>query len=325
MVENAAIEVVTTGAGGTPLRGTLVLPAARRPVPAVLLVQGSGPTDRDGNQPPVLVTNLFSQLATALAGFGIASLRYDKRGMHANAASLPRDETALRAFVRFEHFVDDAAAMLAALRARPEVDAGRVGLLGHSEGGLIGLALAARGGPGKPAMLVLAATPGRPLAALLREQLGRLGRRQGADDAVLAPLLADNDQILAHLQATGDYPPSIAPGLRALYQPYLRTFLRSLAALRPAELAAEVDVPVLVINGTADQQVSADDDALALGMALAGRAFEPNVYSVGILNAVSHTLKAVAGPADPGFAGPVADAVTQALHGWFSGLGWTSA
>lgn len=325
MVENAAIDVETAGAGGAPLRGTLILPAARRPAPAVLLVQGSGPTDRDGNQPPALVTDLFRQLAETLAGFGIASLRYDKRGMHANAASLPGEEAARRDFVRFEHFVDDAAAMLALLRARPEIDAARAGLFGHSEGGLIGLVLAARGGAGAPATLVLAATPGRPFAAVLRDQLERLGRAQGAGDAVLLPLLDENDRILAHVEATGDYPPVIPPGLRALYPPYLRAFLRSLAGLRPVELAARVAAPVLVINGTADLQVSPDRDGLALGMALAGRGLGPNVYSVSLLTDVGHNLKIVAGPDDPGFGGPVAEAVTQALHGWFSGLGWISA
>ena len=145
MAASTTIVMAAAGAGGAPLQGTLVLPARRvGPGPALLLVQGSGPTDRDGNQPPALTTDLLSQLAGILAGFGIASLRYDKRGMHANAASLPREPAALREFMRFEHVVDDAAAMLAALRKRPEIDPAQAGLFGHSEGGSIGLALATR-------------------------------------------------------------------------------------------------------------------------------------------------------------------------------------
>ena len=227
--------------------------------------------------------------------------------------------------MRFEHVVDDAAAMLAALRKRPEIDPARAGLFGHSEGGLIGLALAARGGADGPATLVLAATPGRPLAALLREQLERLGRQHGAGDAVLLPLLDENDHILDQLQATGDYPPAIPQDLKVLYPHYLRPFLRSLAALRPVELAARTTMPALVVNGTADMQVSADRDALPLGLALAARRLAGNIHATNILPEVSHNLKAVAGATDPGFAGPVAEAVTLALQGWFSGLGWTSA
>ncbi|QCI64308.1 alpha/beta hydrolase family protein [Phreatobacter stygius] len=327
MAENRSIDVSFRGSGGTALAGTLQLPAGAdgRRVPAVLLVQGSGPTDRDGNQPPALITDLLQQIAGTLAGFGIASLRYDKRGMHANAASLPRDPEALAEFVRWRHFVEDAAAAFRALKSRPEIDPARAGLFGHSEGGLIGLAMAARpGGDAVPAALVLAATPGRPLGVVLREQLERLGRLQGAPDAILQPLLDQNDQIVARLEATGELMPDIAPGLRALYPPYLRLFWQAAAALDPVALVAGYGGPVLVLAGGEDSQVSPDRDALALGAALARRSLPVNAYAIGIVPGVSHNLKPVSRPGDPGFAGPVAEAVTTVLHGWFTGLGWAS-
>src|SRR5581483_6115473 len=86
-------EVTFAGAGGTSLAGTLLPPEANvhKRVPALVLVAGSGPTDRDGNQRPAIVTDLLKQFATALAKRGIATLRYDKRGMHANRAQLPKE------------------------------------------------------------------------------------------------------------------------------------------------------------------------------------------------------------------------------------------
>ncbi|WP_213030307.1 hypothetical protein, partial [Acinetobacter baumannii] len=87
------------------------------------------------------------------------------------------------------------------------------------------------------------------MAAILREQLERLGRRQGAGDQVLRPLLDQNDRILAHLKATGELLPDIPAGLRALYPPYLRFFWQAVAALDPVALAARYDGPVLVLSG----------------------------------------------------------------------------
>jgi dienelactone hydrolase len=312
-------DVAFAGSGGAPIAGTLCLPAAAaddRRVPAFLLVQGSGPTDRDGNQPPGHVTDLMRQVAALLAGFGIASLRCDKRGQHANAESLPRDLPSLTEFVRWEHAVADAAAGLALLRARVEIDPARVGLFGHSEGGLIGLELGA-GGEGAPAALVLAATPGRPIGAVLRDQLHRLGRRQGGSEEVLAPLLDAGDRILAHVVATGDYPPDIPPNLAALFPAYLRRFWQSLAARDPAAFARRVTGPVLAVGGSEDVQVLAGKDVPALDAALGSRPAEAS-HRVVMLAGAGHALKAspdnVAGPLHPDF-GP-------ALASWLTAVVW---
>lgn len=83
MAQDGGIAVRIGGSGGVGLTGTpqLVATAGDRPAPAVLLVRGSGPRDRDGNQPPALIADIIGQIAVTLAGFGIASLRCDKRGM----------------------------------------------------------------------------------------------------------------------------------------------------------------------------------------------------------------------------------------------------
>lgn len=114
------------------IKGTLALPAASGPgpaqVPIVLMIAGSGPTDRNGNSPGV-VNDSLQQLARALAAQGIASVRYDKRGI---GASAPQAETALTT----EQYADDAGAWLTLLKQDPRFN--KVVVVGHSEGALIG-------------------------------------------------------------------------------------------------------------------------------------------------------------------------------------------
>lgn len=309
-----------TGAGGAPLAGTFSRPAGAGRAPALLLIQGSGPTDRDGNQRPHMVSDLLKDTADLLAGLGVATLRYDKRGLGAVSGTLPTDPQMLLEFVRWEHFVGDAEAAFGVLRAHDGVDAGRVGLLGHSEGGLIALDLAAAGRV-EPAALVLAATPGRPVAALLRDQLGRMARGQGAPQSVIAAILDDNDRIIAHLIETGQYPAQIHPGLAALYPAYLRLFWRSMAALDPVALALRCRGPVLVIGGEQDVQVSPERDLAALADGLGRRTRPDASHRLVILPGASHNLKPVAGD-EPGVTGPPHEGYAASLAGWLAQIGW---
>ncbi len=121
--------------GRPPLAGTLTLPDAPAPVPAVLLAAGSGPLDRDSNHRR-LRFDVTRALAHALAEGGLASLRYDKRGVGGS----PGD---WRAAGLYDN-VDDLARARDALAARPEVDPGRIVLAGHSEGAVLAAALAGR-------------------------------------------------------------------------------------------------------------------------------------------------------------------------------------
>jgi alpha-beta hydrolase superfamily lysophospholipase len=256
-------EVVFTGHDGVMLAGSLMLPRSAsldQPVAALLLVQGSGPTDRNGDQPPHLMPDLLRQLAEMFAEAGIATLRYDKRGMHANRAGLPGDREALASFFRWSAFVGDAAAGFAFLRAQREVDAERVGLLGHSEGGLIAAAAIAAQ-QARPKMLILAGTPGRPLGAVIHDQLSTLLQRQGATAEQQRFFLAADLRIRTAILASGAVPADVPSRLAALYPPYLGPFLKDVLALDPAALVAGCGAPVLVINGAADSQVAAARDA----------------------------------------------------------------
>src|SRR5262249_19557543 len=126
---------LTTSTGA--ISGTLVMPAATGKVPVVLIIAGSGPTDRNGNSPALPGrNNSYKMLAEALAADGVASVRYDKRGIAESKAAAARE-----ADLRFEMYVDDAAAWVNQLRADPRFS--RVIVAGHSEGSLIGMLAAA--------------------------------------------------------------------------------------------------------------------------------------------------------------------------------------
>jgi len=281
------------------LYGTLLLPEAAPPFPVALIVAGSGPTDRDGNSTLLPGRNdALKQLGEALKARGIASLRYDKRGI-AESAAAGVDEASLT----FDLLVDDAVRWLEQLAADARFGAGLV--LGHSEGSLIGMLAAARTGA---AAFVSLEGAGRPAAAVLRAQLA----------GQLPPALLDEvDGVLAELEGgrtVEDLPsgiaavPSIAQALfRASVQPYLVSWF----AYDPCDTIAAIDAPSLVVQGTHDLQVPVPD-----GEALAGAA---RMGSYALVEGMNHVLKLapperdanLAAYSDPGL--PLAPALLEAL------------
>lgn len=212
----------------------------------VVLIPGSGPTDRDGNSPQGLATDSYQLLAEALASEGVASLRIDKRGFFGSAAALddPNDVT-------IAAYAEDARDWV--MRA---VDlAPCVWLAGHSEGGLVAL-IAALEAPDALCGLLLLATPGRPIGQLLVEQM-----EANPANAALAPDVA---AIVAELEAgrmveTGTVPAALRP----LFAPGVQRFMVDLFAYDPVEVARRYDGPVLIVQGGADLQVrSVDADRL---------------------------------------------------------------
>ena len=234
--------------GAPPLAGTLTLPDATTPVPAVLLATGSGPLDRDSNHRR-LRFDVTRALAHALAEAGLASLRYDKRGVGGS----PGD---WRAAGLYDN-VDDLARAREALAARPEVDAHRVVLAGHSEGALLAAALAAREGV-PVAGVVLLAMSARPGAELLRWQARQLGPTLPAPVRGLLRLLRTD----LETRVAGNHRKILATttdlarvdGVR-LNARWHREFLRH----DPRADLARLTVPVLALTGDKDLQVPADD------------------------------------------------------------------
>jgi pimeloyl-ACP methyl ester carboxylesterase len=232
---------VTTGG----LSGTLRKPANVDRPPVVLLIAGSGPTDRDGNQSGHGPGEL-RQIAEALAEHGIASLRYDKRavGRSAVPANFREDDLVIGSFV------DDAAAWLAWLEQR--ADLGPRIVAGHSEGGLIAILLAKRA---PVSALVLLATPGRRFGDVLREQLSAASTPKPILDEALAALAA---------LERGESVANVSSPLLALLRPSVQPFIRSLMAIDPPTELAQARIPVLVAQGGHDLQVSEADAAALL-------------------------------------------------------------
>jgi pimeloyl-ACP methyl ester carboxylesterase len=281
-----------------------------------VLVAGSGPTDRNGNHPPLLWTGLLKQTAEILADAGIASLRYDKRGLR-RSGGRPKDPAELARFAAWENFSADVVAAHRTLCAQPEVDAGRVALLGHSEGGLLVMhaALAMQEAGQAPAAIVLVSTPGRPIDVVLREQLGASMRRLGVSAKGTAALLERNEAIIASIRDRAVIPDDVPPELAPLYPRYIGPFLRSQLKSDPAELAARLAGPVLVIQGEKDLQVSADRDAPALEAALERRPGRPPSLLV-ILPSASHNLKKVEREGEHAFYGPAVPEYREQLVPW---------
>jgi pimeloyl-ACP methyl ester carboxylesterase len=222
------------------LSGTLTLPAqATGPVPVALIIAGSGPTDRDGNSILGVRTDLYQKVAWALAGEGIASVRYDKRGLggSASSAGVP--------LVTFDDFADDAATGAKALTADRRFS--RVVLAGHSEGAGLATRAANRGAP--VAGVVMMSGLGRGFRIVLREQLGR---------QFDAGQMAEFERIMdAYL---GDGPmPELPENLRALFPPSARRFVQTAVAIDPADEARRTPVPLLVVQGATDIQVTVAD------------------------------------------------------------------
>ena len=171
--------------------------------------------------------------------------------MHGNVGELPKDTAQFGEFFSWENFVDDLAAAYEFLRQQPEIAPDRVGIFGHSEGGVLALAvgdkLAAM--PTCPAALVLASTPGRPLDAVVHDQLVRLLGKQKATPEQTKYFLDENTRITQAIKDTGKVPDDVPAGLKALYPAYIGKFLQSDFATDPSQLAARVHGPVLVIAG----------------------------------------------------------------------------
>jgi uncharacterized protein len=315
---SAQRDVTFAGFGGLMLRGTLLLPeAAKGRVPGVLLLPGSGPTDRNGNQLPAIASDLLKQIAERLAAEGYASLRFDKRAVRGYAASWPKDGVAQADFFAWEAFVGDAEAALAFLQSQPEVDASRAVVAGHSEGSTIAMQIGhdLQGKAGSPAGLVLLGAPGRPGGEILREQVAANLKRAGLAADQAQPYMDYVDLALSQIDKDGTIPLHPPVGLEGLFPVSAAKLLRVELKFDPTKIVPAYLGPVLVVQGEKDIQISATRDAPLLAAALKARS--SGTVDVQIASSASHELKKVANESiEPGVTGPVVSAALDAIASW---------
>ncbi len=253
-VSSAAVtstaEPITVETPTATLYGTLELPQLRAPVPVVLIIAGSGPTDRDGNSPLLKgPNNSLKLLAEGLAVHGIASVRYDKRMIGETgkamklaaekAKTVPREDD-----LTFESYIDDAVAWGKLLRSDRRFSS--LTVVGHSEGSLIGMVAAQRIGADA---FVSIAGAGRPIQQVILEQV----KPQFSPD-----LFKKTEEIFAQL-AQGKSVESVPPELMAFFRPSIQPYMISWLRYEPEKEIAKLKKPVLIVQGTTDIQVRVDD------------------------------------------------------------------
>lgn len=296
----AAEEVIRVQGPAGALEGTL-LSAPDNTAPIVLIVPGSGPTNRDGNSPLGIQAAPYRLLAEGLAAHGVSSLRVDKRGLFGSRAAVPDPNR-----VTMQDYASDVRLWMGRLS---QLDRTRCAwLLGHSEGGLVSL-LAAQDGSGLCGVILIA-TPGRPLGQVLRSQL-----EQNPANKPLLPSAYNIIESLEQGRSVVDVPLSLQPLFRTEVQDYIMSGLK----LDPQRLVSNLDLPVLIIQGGNDLQVETRD-AQALKTA------KPEAVLV-IIPDANHVLKSIPGGdrddnlkayGDP--SRPLADGIIEAISSMVHGL-----
>jgi hypothetical protein len=271
--DSAASQPITLTTPTGDIAGTVVVPAGSGRHAVVLIIAGSGPTDRDGNSAVPLApgktlhTDSYKLLAESLAGNGIASVRYDKRGLGASAAAMAGKS---ESDIRFDTGVDDAAAWIRMLRADARFS--KIIVVGHSEGSLVGMIAAQRATADGFVSLEGA---GRPAAVVIREQLLAQNVPAAMFQATLDSLAAG--KLVEHTA------PELASLFRASAQPYLISWFK----YDPAAELKKLPYATLVIQGSHDIQTTAKD-AEVLAAAPGARLLT--------IDGMTHVLKQ--GPAD---------------------------
>ena len=231
-------EPVTYKSLGGTLSGTLTLPKdVQGKIPVVLIIAGSGPTDRNGNQAS-LKTNTYRMVAEALGKAGIASLRYDKRGVGLSTTSAKEID------MRFTDFIDDGSALVNLLTDDPRFS--KVIVLGHSEGSLIGMVVCYT--EKTVAGFISAAGAGQSIEFILKEQMKQR-----------PPAVANEFNTIVDSLRKGKTTAKVDPALYDVMRPSVQPYMMSWMAFDPSKVIRRIKLPILIVQGTTDVQVSVDE------------------------------------------------------------------
>jgi pimeloyl-ACP methyl ester carboxylesterase len=219
--------------------GTLTTPDLKTKYPVALLISGSGPTDRNGNN-AMMKNNSLKMLAEVLAKNGIASLRYDKRGIGESKASAVSEQTLV-----FENYTEDAKSWINLLKQDKRFS--QIIVIGHSEGSLIGMIASA-----KANKFISIAGPGESADKLIKTQIASKANKQLED--LTFPII---DSL-----KNGNNVKKVDPMLNSLFRPSIQPYLISWFKYNPQTEIKKLTVPVLILQGNKDLQVTVKDAEL---------------------------------------------------------------
>lgn len=216
--------------------GTLTTPNLSQKYPVALLISGSGPTDRNGNN-VIMKNNSLKMLSEVLAKNGIASLRFDKRGIGASKASAKSEES-----LRFENYIDDVKSWVDLLKKDNRFS--KIIIIGHSEGSLIGMIAS-----GKADKFISIAGAGDSADKLIKTQIASKSNKQVED--LTFPII---DSL-----KNGNTVKKVDPILNSLFRASIQPYLISWFKYNPQAEIKKLNIPVLIVQGNNDLQVTVKD------------------------------------------------------------------
>lgn len=259
--QQTAEQVITLETETGNIEGTLLLPSVSEEVPIILIIAGSGPTDRNGNN-PMMINNSLKMLAEGMLENGVASLRYDKRGIgKSRNAGLKESD------LRFEDYIEDAEKWVNLLEKDNRFS--EIIILGHSEGSLIGMIAAQKENVNK---FISIAGVGVTAGEILKKQL------KSQPSVVLDQSLP----IIEKLEE-GKTVEDVPQMLYSLFRPSVQPYLISWFKYDPQKEIAKLNIPILIVQGTTDVQVGVSD---AENLAMANKKAEKQ-----IIKGMNHVLK----------------------------------
>lgn len=299
---------VTFPGVGLELAGVITSPPDdHKKHPAFLIMPGSGPTDRDGNQLPNYRTDLLKEIGASLTESGYIVMRFDKRPVARYREQWPKTIAEISPFFSMENHLADVESAYNLLKSQPNVDPSRMVLAGHSEGGMFANALAAKL---NPKAICLLAAPGRGMDVILREQL-MAQINPLPESEVKTKLISDLDRAIATSKASNTPATDLHPGLAGLFSPANGHIMHGYFNFDPITALKTYKGAVLIANGKSDIQINSERDAKPLYEAAMSRE-NKNVKLLLIPN-TSHNFKAVTKPTDAGVTGPAQPELIEGL------------
>lgn len=235
-------EIVSIETGTGKLEGTLVTGDLKSSKTVALIIAGSGPTNRDGNN-PTMINNSLKMLAVELAKVGISSLRYDKRGVGKSSSAGLKEVD-----LRIDNYINDASSWIEYLNNLSRFN--KIVVIGHSEGSLIGMVASQKKNVDK---FISIAGPGQPIDQTIREQL-----------KAQPPFVLEQSTPILDKLLQGKTVENVPAFLNSLFRPSVQPYMISWFKYDPQKEISKLNMPVLIVQGSTDIQVSLKDaDKLA--------------------------------------------------------------